>query len=227
MKYMDMSKIIYEKKYSDGYGINIPESHVIRIINYLKRSYISTKNNIKVLDFGCGNGTHSLYFESLGWESFGLDISENAIKECRKKLDKTRFSVIQPGESILDIFSEKFDIIFANQSLYYLTNQTLNNTLHEMNKILKTDGVVVFTMMGSSNYYYSKIDKTTEQQDGLCKVLLGGRLEEEAYINFITDETELLSKFSLFEKILVGYYDFLMEEGSSFHYYYIGKKKEL
>lgn len=95
-----------------------------------------------------------------------------------------------------------------------------------MSEILTPDGLVIFTMMGSKNYYYKNIDNTTPIQDGISKVILGGRLEDEAYINFVDTEEELIEKFNVFEKVLTGYYDFTMEEGSSFHYYYIGKKKQ-
>ncbi|MEY8414990.1 methyltransferase domain-containing protein [Tissierella praeacuta] len=80
MKYMDISKEIYEKKYKDGYGINFPESHVIRIFNYLDRKFPLKEKNINILDFGCGTGTHSLLFENQGWNAYGIDISEAAIQ---------------------------------------------------------------------------------------------------------------------------------------------------
>ncbi|WP_313757482.1 class I SAM-dependent methyltransferase [Tissierella sp.] len=225
MKYMDISKKIYEKKYKDGYGINFPESHVIRMFNYLDRKFSLKGKNINILDFGCGTGTHSLLFENQGWNAYGIDISEAAIQVCKSHLNKHNFIVIEPGESISKIFENKFDIIFANQSLYYLTNEALNSLLKEMNEMLTTEGLVVFTMMGSKNYYYNNIDHNISSQDGIYKVALGGRLEGEAYVNFINSKDELVEKFNIFEEVLTGYYDFYMKEGSSFHYYFIGKKR--
>lgn len=93
--------------------------------------------------------------------------------------------------------------------------------------MLLPEGLVIFTMMGSKNYYYDKIkNENILHQSGMSRVILGGRLEEESYINFVEDEKGLIQKFNMFEKVFVGYYDFYMEEGSSFHYYFIGKKVE-
>lgn len=39
MNFMEISRDIYEEKYLSGYGINYPESHVIRIFNYLERIF--------------------------------------------------------------------------------------------------------------------------------------------------------------------------------------------
>lgn len=44
-----------------------------------------------------------------------------------------------------------------------------------MNEMLTTEGLVVFTMMGSKNYYYNNIDHNIPSQDGIYKVALGGR----------------------------------------------------
>lgn len=225
MSYMEICKDIYERKYEDGYGINYPEGHVIRIFNYIRnKSLLGNMEDIKILDFGCGNGTHSKYFESKGWETFGVDISERAIDICKQSFNGENYTTIQPGQSIIGIFKEEFDIIFANQSLYYLTDTALNRLLNELYEVLAPGGIVVFTMMGSQNYYYNLIDYKVKPQDGLNKVQLGGRLEDEAYINFVESEEELVKKFGIFNKVLTGYYDFSMEEGSSYHYYFIGQK---
>ena len=226
MDYMKLSKQLYDNKYAGGYGINFPESHVIRIFNYVDRLYVVKDKKIKILDFGCGTGAHSILFESYGWESFGVDVNAYAIEVCKKVLTPENFTVILPGQSIHGLFVDKFDVIFANQSLYYLNHEAFNNLMEDMNKILTPDGIVVFTMMGSENYYFNKVDKEAPIQDGLRKVILGGRLEDETYINFVQDEKDLVDRFSKFEKILTGYYDFYMEEGSSLHYYFIGKKIE-
>lgn len=224
MEFMDRIKDKYEEKYKSGYGIKYPESHIIRIFNsVMQTELLPAKKNLNLLDFGCGVGTNGYYFNEMGIDVYGLDISPTAIAVCQERFEKDHYEVIVPGSTI-NRFNCKFDIILANQSLYYLTNTALAGLLSEMDQLLSDDGLVIFTMMGSKNYYYEKIDRITGSEDGLYKVDLGGRLEDETYINFIHDEEELIEKFGQFKKEIVGYYDFYMKEGSSLHYYYVGKK---
>lgn len=51
-------------KYSENYGVLYPESHIIRFYNSYVKPKIKNKEKYSVLDFGCGNGTHAIYFLS-------------------------------------------------------------------------------------------------------------------------------------------------------------------
>ena len=216
----------YNEKYSAGYGGLYPEGHVIRFYEkFLKYEFgIDGSNEEKLLDFGCGNGTHPNYFASKGFEVFGVDVSEVAIKRAKNlpKVNKKNFHVIPEGADIRHLFSNTFDIIFSNQALYYLDNTQLKNTLHQMDSLLSPDGIVFFTMIGTQNYYY---DYSRENRDGLRTVELNGRLNETTNINFVDSEESLINVFSMFNTNFVGHYDCLMREGSGFHWKYIGVKR--
>ena len=60
----------------------------------------------KILDVGCGAGSHSLYLQEKGFDVTAIDISENAIKAC--KLRGLKNARVQ---NILEIENEKFDTI--------------------------------------------------------------------------------------------------------------------
>ena len=61
----------------------------------------------KVLDVGCGAGSHALYLQEKGFDITAIDISENAIKACELRgLKNCKVS------DVLDLdTSEKFDTI--------------------------------------------------------------------------------------------------------------------
>ena len=214
----------YKKKYSEGWYPVYPEGDVIRIYEHFFKNKLGTKKEISLLDFGCGNGTTALYFKSKGYNVYGIDVIPDAIEECKRRLPdyKDNFKVIQHGQDVNNLFTQKFDIIFSRQVLYYLSDTDMNRALKQFNSMLKPDGFVYFTMMGKQNYYY-KLAKS-EKHDGLQKVTLTGRLNETSYINFIGSEEELKQKFSIFEPVFVGYYDITLPEGSSYHYFFTGKK---
>lgn len=90
--------------------------------------------NINILDFECGNSTHSLFFENRGWSVYGIDISELSTEVCKRRLNKQNSVAIELRQSISKIFKNKFDIIFVNQSLYYLVNEALSRLVEEKNE---------------------------------------------------------------------------------------------
>lgn len=214
----------YENIYRGGYGTIYPESHVIRFYeHFLKNRYASTVRPA-LLDFGCGNGTHPIYFASKGFEVYGVDVSESAIIMARERLPEAggNFAAIEPEQDIDRLFDREFDVIFANQSLYYLSDIGLAKTLQQMHAMLKEDGLVFFTMMGTKNYYYGLTDENC--RDGLRTVHLPARIGGSVSINFTASEEELARKLRLFRPDFIGYYDWASPEGSTFHYYFVGRK---
>lgn len=214
----------YKKKYREGWYPVYPEGDVIRIYEHFFKNKLGTKKEITLLDFGCGNGTTALYFKSKGYNVYGVDVIPDAIEECKRRLPdyKDNFKIIQHGQDVDNLFDQKFDIIFSRQVLYYLSDTDMNRSLKQFNSMLKLDGFVYFTMMGKHNYYY-KFAKL-QKHDGLQEVTLTGRLNETTYINFIGSEEELKQKFDIFEPVFIGYYDITLPEGSSYHYFFTGKK---
>ena len=216
----------YERRYKEGYGIMYPESHIIRIYEYflVHECGLTGQSGETLLDYGCGNGTHSLYFKSKGFGVYGVDISERAIALCREKMpeESNNFVVIKSAENIEDHFKNKFDVILLNQVLYYLSNKDLESTLNLLRNVLKKDGYIICTMIGTKNLYYNNIEK--KLNDGLHKVVLKGRVSTTHQINFVNSKNDLLNKFKMFKPVTVGYYDFqLKDKHSNFHYIFIGK----
>lgn len=213
----------YEKKYKNGYGIQFPEGHIIRIYNNIIKGYFNKGNKgLKLLDFGCGNGIHSKFFSDKGFKPYGVDISEDAIQLAKMNNSRYEHNFMVIKDNDINCFNEKFDFILANQSLYYLNNMDLNKVIKQFDDLLEDNGIVVFTMMSQNNYYYNCIEERLD--NGLSKVVLTGRLNEMSYINFTKDFEELKKKFLLFRPIFCGIYDMTMIEGSSEHLYFIGKK---
>jgi len=227
---MELTKKAYEEKYNIGYGVMCPEGHIIRFYErFLKYEKGMLKG--KMLDFGCGNGVHSKYFLEKGYDVYGVDTSLMAINQARQLCEgfDANFELIQPGQSILDIYGEEsFDVILANQSLYYCDNDTIKRYASEFSRILKPSGVCLITMMSEKNCYFGMREEIGT--NGLSKVILKNRLNETTYINF-TDGVEELKRrllplvdIHIGEYNPMGYLDCCTEDGSGHHYMFIGKK---
>lgn len=133
--------------------------------------------------------------------------------------------IIQPAATLKGLFSHKFDLIIANQSLYYLGFDDFKHTINELYELCNEKAVFFATMMSEENYYF-KHSKMPNSQ-GLCEVNLKGRLNETSFIRFIKEAKELKNEFAPFKCLFLGdynplnFYDF---EGSAHHFIFVGEK---
>jgi SAM-dependent methyltransferase len=223
------SRQAYETKFAEGYGLQYPDGHIIRTYERVLKWKlgITGAENGNLLDFGCGSGVHSAYLAGKGFVPHGVDVVDPAIQQCRERMPEhaNHFITIEPYAPLTGLFDVKFDLILANQSLYYLPESVLETTLNELDAMLTNDGVVVFTMIGTTHYYYSHV--TADLGDGLKEVSLKGRLNDTTYIRFFESQDEVVERLAQFEKISIGWYANHIdeEEGTGFHYLFIGRKK--
>ena len=159
--YIKEHKKEYDRKFKKGYGTSYPESSVIRLYElFYRQSMGKEANGKKLLDFGCARGVHSQYFIDKGFDVYGIDISEEAIKYCKENIDENRFksiNILDENIDLYEVFGCKFDVIFANHVLYCFDNDDLQKILEKFNSILNEDGIVIFTMMTTNCYYYNFI----------------------------------------------------------------------
>ena len=115
----------------------------------------------KVLDVGCGAGSHSLYLQEKGFEVTSIDISENAIKACQLRGLKNAKT-----QNILDLENETFDTILLLmngtgifQSIYESSKylQKLKSLLNPNGQILIDSSDIIYMFdedeVPTDNYY--------------------------------------------------------------------------
>ena len=231
-------KKINEKFWNRVYYAPNVESFIFRLKPELLDLFINSKKKLKVLDYGCGEGSNIHYLiKKHGYDGYGVDISESSIKNCQKKINKKKFKFIDFDVNQNDnFFNKKFDLIISIQVLYYLNDIDLKNRLISLNKMLKPGGYVFFTMMGTKCEYYKYFCDKRKSNDGLYKVDLSSdknykKRQKQSiyyhYINFTKSEKDLKNKFRLFKPLKIGYYDLSLTstKESGHHYTFLGKKK--
>ena len=235
---MNNYKKINKKFWNRVYNAPNVESFIFRLKPILIDLYINPKKKLKVLDYGCGQGTsiHHLT-KSYGYDGYGVDISEPSIKVCQKIINKKKFKLIDFDVNQNDnFFNKKFDLIISVQVLYYLNNIDLKNRLISLNKMLKPGGYVFFSMISTKHELFNYFCNKRKSNDGLYKVDLSSdknytkRQKQDIYyhyINFIKNEKDLKDKFNLFKPLNIGYYDGSLTgtKKSVHHYTFFGKKK--
>ena len=215
------------------------ESFMFRLKPKLLDYYINRKKKLKVLDFGCGEGSNIKYLiKKYNYDGYGVDISPISIKECyKKKLNKKKFKIIDPDvKEDDDYFNVKFDLIISIQVLYFINDDDLKKRLISLNQMLKPGGYVFFTMMGSENHNIKLSSNGKKDSTGLTKASYSTdkqyRIRNKqntyvCYLNYTKNENDLKKKFNLFKPLNIGFYDnsLISLKRSGFHYTFFGQKK--
>ncbi len=112
------------------------------------------------LDLGCGIGQFSKRIMEYGYDVISADISSialNKVKEFNDNIVNFDMRKEFPFED------DKFDIVFANLSIHYFSDEETRNIIKEIKRILKKDGLFI----GSVNEIqgYENIKDTAEVLD--------------------------------------------------------------
>jgi SAM-dependent methyltransferase len=227
---------IYEDLYMQGGGfLRYPADWVVRFQNMYLKDSIPEKS--RILDYGCGSGNNSVFLLQKGYEVFGVDVAPSFKKLIKMNLNLNHldaslinnFDIINSDDIYLDYPDNHFDFILSNQVLYYMSSvKHLKKVCLELKRVLRPNGVVFFTMMGTQNYYITHFLKQIHS-DRVYEV----RIEDEKHrlngtqehVLITKDEQDLCYLFDSFKSITTGYFDQKMFDlYSNFHYIFVGKK---
>lgn len=102
----------------------------------------------RILDVGCGAGSHSLYLQEKGFEVTAIDISENAIKACALR-GVTHAKV----KDILEVTDEQFDtiLLLMNGTGIFGTLAATSKYLQHLKSLLAPGGQI---LVDSSDIIY-------------------------------------------------------------------------
>ena len=102
----------------------------------------------KVLDVGCGAGSHALYLQEKGFDVTAIDISANAIKACELRGFKNARI-----KNVLDLENETFDtiLLLMNGTGIFGTLSETSNYLEKLKSLLNPNGQI---LIDSSDIIY-------------------------------------------------------------------------
>lgn len=151
----DSEKIEYEKSYFDTEYKNQYGKTYLEDFEFIKSNCVSRvkninsifKNKIKdknILDIGCAYGPFLSCAKDFGWNSFGSDISVDAINYVKNELG---FKAVIASFADIDIKKEfKIEKLDAVTMWYVIEHiKDLKSTLCSVNKMLKKGGVFSFS----------------------------------------------------------------------------------
>ena len=115
----------------------------------------------KVLDIGCGSGSHSLYLQEKGLDVNAIDISKGAIETCKLRGIKNAEQI-----DVLDLKNEKYDTILAMMNGAGMSGKlkNLSNFLLHLRSLLNPGGQIL-TDSSDISYMFEEEDFYLEKSN--------------------------------------------------------------
>jgi SAM-dependent methyltransferase len=134
----------------------------------------------KVLDVGCGAGSHSLYLQEKGFKVTSIDISANAIKACELRGLKNALV-----KNLLDLENESFDtiLLLMNGTGIFGTLSETSKYLQKLKLLLNPNGQI---LLDSSDIIYM----FDENEDGSYIIPVDGYYGELTFTISYKNDTE-------------------------------------
>lgn len=135
-------------QYAQYYNILYKEKDYKKEVDYVDRliRQYSAKHNKTLLDIGCGTGNHDLWFSKKGYKVVGIDKSSEMISIAKnQKLPKPRMQFYTANACSFAL-KRKFDIAISlfHVMSYLTTNEVVINSLRNIYKHLKKNGLFIF-----------------------------------------------------------------------------------
>jgi len=103
----------------------------------------------KALDIGFGSGRNLEFLEKTGYEPFGVEVSETAIRHARKISSNFHLSIFKPPH--LDFPDDFFSLIISLQAFYY--NLDLEQVVAETHRVMENGGYLYVSFYGKNHWW--------------------------------------------------------------------------
>jgi len=153
----------WDKVYSEGFmTMWYPNEDIIRFCSRLIRKRLThDRYEIKrpverVLDLGCGNGRHAIYFARQGLKAAGIDVSEQAIEWAK---DWALLEGLEVDFRVGDIEhlpyeDHSFDAVVSHGVLDHVPMQTAKRAAEEVQRVLRPGGLFYCDLRSTEDFEY-------------------------------------------------------------------------
>jgi len=106
----------------------------------------------KVLDLGCGNGRNLRHIAKQGFETYGIDISEEALAQLRETLEQEKLSANIRKGSFYNLPYENgtFDCVVSMSVLQHNDWKGAQRSFREISRVLKDGGLFLLRVRSTS-----------------------------------------------------------------------------
>ena len=166
MQEVDMEAISkeWEEVHHDREWGRYPGEPVIRFV--ARNFYKCKRDEIKILDYGCGQGAHTWYLAREGFDTYALDGSASAVEKAKIYLEKegvnAKFDVMD-GTAIT-YQNDFFDGVIDSACVGHNKLDNIEKMYSEIYRVLKDEGKLFTTFFSTKTSGFGtgeKIEKNT------------------------------------------------------------------
>lgn len=192
---------VYKKEFRATW---CPNDGIVRLVaRYLKRRigidlYDVKKDVKRILDLGCGNGNHAMFFAEIGYDVYGMDISSEAVEIAKAWFNKKSLKAdLMVGDvERLPYEDGFFDVVVCDGVLDHVLFSKAKSAMNEIKKVCVKGAYIFVTLRSTDDSEFGrgrKVDHNSfELQEGYEKGLV------QHYFD-IEEVKELFEGFKVFD----------------------------
>ena len=132
-----------------------PTKYVIR---FVARNYYNfpIRQRVKILDYGCGGGSHTWYLAREGFDTYAFDGSQSAIQKVKLRMEREKLNVhLDMCDAMnLPYPPEFFDAVIDNFCVATNTTAEIKEMYKEIYRVLKPGGKLLTAQFGKNTDGY-------------------------------------------------------------------------
>ena len=128
------------------------------VIRLLMGGYLgdySSCPGLKVIDVGCGLGFDLVSFHMMGWDPYGLEISDEIVEQARMNIRRSDFhsKIIVGQNQVIPFPTGYFDLLLSSSVIHYANSeQAVRDTIREYARVLKTNARIILLTTHPDNW---------------------------------------------------------------------------
>ncbi len=162
-----------------------PTEHVIRFV--ARNYYSQNRAEVKILDFGCGGGSHTWYLAREGFDTYAFDGSPYAVDATRKKLEAENLTAHLSVQDAVSVEYEEnfFNAVIDSVCIYANKLADIKVMYKNIYKMLKPGGQLLTVAFGK---YMTGWGTGEELEDDTYTGVTEGPLHERGVVHFWKEE---------------------------------------
>lgn len=162
--------------------MKFPFPIVIELVNFYSKKYPNIHpKNINVLEVGCGSGSNIKYLAELGYNVYGIDISETAVNYAKTSFlqHNLKGNIQTASVDSLPFENDFFHIVIDQGVLMCVNEEVYMKAIDEIHRVMHRGGVALLTPKSEISSTSIRLKQDDNENNYLFK-------DSAIYINSIT-----------------------------------------